>query len=214
VAQDDVLFVTGDKVGVGTATPTVTLHVVADGAEIKVEDTSVSPGSRTLFAISNLGRTAFTVENRSAPSGNGLWYFLVSNAGRFAIGRAGSGTDEFQVTPSGDVIITGSLTTGGGFYPDYVFDPEYTLMPLSELEEFIREHRHLPNVASATETGDGARVNMSELQLRLLEKVEELTLYTLQQERTIARQERLLADLEARLSALESEGSERPAAAR
>ncbi|MDB4285306.1 hypothetical protein N9903_00165 [bacterium] len=78
--------------------------------------------------------------------------------------------------------------------PDYVFDPNYNLMPLDRLATFIEEEKHLPRIPSAKEMKDG--VNMSRLQMQLREKVEELTLYILAQEEAIL-------ELQSRLEALE-----------
>lgn len=63
--------------------------------------------------------------------------------------------------------------------PDYVFDPEYPLMPLGELKLYISENHHLPRIKSAEEYAATGSVNVGELQVQLLEKVEELTLYIL-----------------------------------
>jgi hypothetical protein len=63
---------------------------------------------------------------------------------------------------------------------DYVFDNNYSLMPLSELENYIKINKHLPNIAPAIETEKG--VNLGEFNEKLLEKIEELTLYVIQLE--------------------------------
>ncbi len=161
-------------VGIGTWSP-------AD--KLEIEDTD-APGIR--------------IHNLSA-AGTG-WVFRVTDADEFRISKDGSGDVELEIEPDGDVIIAGSLTTAGGSYPDYVFEDGYRLMPLAELETFVAENKHLPNVPTATEVEGGKRINMTELQIRLLEKVEELTLYTLAQEKTIA-------ELKARLATLEQGGA-------
>jgi len=63
-------------------------------------------------------------------------------------------------------------------WPDYVFEPDYNLMPLSDLEAHIRANRHLPGIPPADEM-EGERLPLGEMQTKLLEKVEELTLYVL-----------------------------------
>jgi hypothetical protein len=68
--------------------------------------------------------------------------------------------------------------------PDYVFEPDYKLMPLDDLRRYVQANKHLPGIPSATDmSATGQRVN--ELQLRLLEKVEEQTLYILQLQREL-----------------------------
>lgn len=69
-------------------------------------------------------------------------------------------------------------------FPDYVFDPSYDLMPIGELATFIGDHHHLPNVPSAQEAeADG--ISLGDMDKILLEKVEELTLYLIQQQEDI-----------------------------
>lgn len=67
---------------------------------------------------------------------------------------------------------------------DFVFDKDYQLRPLSEVKAFIQENQHLPEIKSAQEMQEDG-VSVSELQTQLLQKIEELTLYILQQEERI-----------------------------
>ncbi len=64
--------------------------------------------------------------------------------------------------------------------PDYVFDKNYKLMPLDDLSNYIDQNHHLPNIKAATELKQTAGLNVSQMNYKLLEKVEELTLYVLQ----------------------------------
>jgi hypothetical protein len=70
------------------------------------------------------------------------------------------------------------------------------------LESFVTKEKHLPTVPNAAEIKkDG--LNLGEFQMKLLEKIEELTLYTLQQARALERKDAKIESLNARLSALE-----------
>ena len=72
--------------------------------------------------------------------------------------------------------------------PDYVFAPDYRLPPLAEVEAYVSEHRHLPGVPAEAELrAEG--LDLAEMNLRLLEKVEELTLYTIAQEKRLRKLE-------------------------
>jgi hypothetical protein len=88
-------------------------------------------------------------------------------------------------------------------WADYVFDDDYRLRPLAEVETFIADNGHLPDVPSAKQV-QGSGVRIGESQANLLRKIEELTLYTLAQQRTIEAQAAALAAQEATLSRLES----------
>jgi uncharacterized coiled-coil protein SlyX len=71
-----------------------------------------------------------------------------------------------------------------GYWADYVFAKEYQLKPLSEVEKFISEHGHLPNVPSAEEIKEQG-FEVAEMSKMQQEKIEELTLYAIAQEKTI-----------------------------
>ena len=77
---------------------------------------------------------------------------------------------------------------------DYVFKPTYKLMPLHEVEQFVKINSHLPEIPSATEiTKNG--LSMGEMQNKLLQKVEELTLYAIQQNKKIETLEKEIKEL-------------------
>lgn len=69
-------------------------------------------------------------------------------------------------------------------WADRVFERNYQLLSLKEVEKFIEQNKHLPNVPSAEEVV-AKGVAMNEIVAKLLEKVEELTLYTIQQQKEI-----------------------------
>ena len=77
------------------------------------------------------------------------------------------------------VATTDVIVRPDGNFPDYVFDKDYKLMPLEEVESYVKENHHLPNVISAKEAEEKG-VSVSKMQETLLEKVEELTLYMIQ----------------------------------
>jgi hypothetical protein len=65
-------------------------------------------------------------------------------------------------------------------WPDYVFEEDYDLMPLNEVKQYIKENSRLPEIPSAKEVEENG-VKLGEMQKKLLLKIEELTLYILQQ---------------------------------
>jgi len=75
--------------------------------------------------------------------------------------------------------------SGAPCWPDYVLAKDYKLPTLSEVEQFIAENQHLPNVPSAAEVeADG--INLGEMNVILLQKIEELTLYIIQMEKRLS----------------------------
>lgn len=79
-------------------------------------------------------------------------------------------------------------------WSDRVFEKNYSLMPLKDVAKFIAKNNHLPNVPSATEVVKNGVV-MDEMVSKLLEKVEELTLYTIQQQKEIDTLKRAMKQL-------------------
>ena len=69
-------------------------------------------------------------------------------------------------------------------WPDYVFEADYDLKSLEEVEAYIKTNGHLPNIAPA-DTFLTNGVSLGEMNVKLLEKIEELTLYTIEQEKQI-----------------------------
>jgi len=82
-------------------------------------------------------------------------------------------------------------------WPDYVFSKDYNLLPLSEVEQFITENHHLPDVPSAAEV-EANGVNVGEMNAILLKKVEELTLYIIEQEKQMKELGKRLNEIENR----------------
>ena len=70
-------------------------------------------------------------------------------------------------------------------WPDYVFTKDYNLLPLKELEQFISENQHLPNVPSAAEV-EANGVKVGKMSTLLLQKIEELTLYIINLEKRLS----------------------------
>jgi hypothetical protein len=110
-------------------------------------------------------------------------------------GNVGIGT----VNPSKKLSVNGSIESTEiqvrTSIADYVFYPEYKLMPLEELEKYIQENNHLPNVQSQTDVdkNDGF-VKLGELNVSLLEKIEELTLYIFQLNERIKKLENMTSN--------------------
>ena len=194
VLAQGTMFVTDNKVGIGTDTP---------DAKLDIEDSTQFVSVR----FTNTNVSAGTTWEWSAGGGGGGPRFFVKNitAGTtpvkidadaihnlFRVGVTGNN----NVDILGNLIISGECTeVDGACAPDYVFEPDYDLPSLAELSAFITENKHLPNVPSAAEI-ESSGVNMRQFNFKLLEKIEELVLYTLDQQQTIDA-------LTARLEALE-----------
>lgn len=178
------------NIGIGTASPSTTtggneaaVHIVrsasGDGG-ILVEHNSTTNAARDLL---ELRAAAGPIRLRMNAEGFTEWFHIA----RATYEIFGGGTEVFELNQSGDLTITGSINTTdcSPCTSDYVFEPDYELMPLDELEEFVWREKHLPNVPSQGDVDRAGKLNMTEMQMKMLEKIEELTLYTIEQQKTI-----------------------------
>jgi hypothetical protein len=107
----------------------------------------------------------------------------IASDGRVGIGTSSPATG-YALSVYGKAVCTEVLVDAVANWPDYVFGKDYKLMSLSEVEKSIKENNHLPGMPSASEAESNG-VLLGEMQKKLLEKVEELTLYTIEQEKQI-----------------------------
>lgn len=109
-----------------------------------------------------------------------------ANMGQVVIGpqtiTSGAHTD-FRLSVDGKVLTKEIYVTASN-WADYVFDNNYKLKPLSEVEAFVKANHHLPNIPSAKEISERGN-NMGDTDRLLLEKIEELTLYIIAQDKRI-----------------------------
>jgi hypothetical protein len=114
----------------------------------------------------------------------------LENGFNFSItgGNVGIGT----VNPSSKLTVNGKILATevevvSSIAADYVFEPEYKLMPLTELELYLKQNKHLPGMPSASEFAASGQ-NLAKTDDLLLRKVEELTLYILKQDKAMKKQ--------------------------
>jgi hypothetical protein len=118
---------------------------------------------------------------------------FINVKGEFKVKNA-SGQNVFAVYQNGDVRAR-KTTVDLLPIPDYVFKKDYKLMNLKELELYIAQNNHLPNIKSEAEYKQAGEIDLGELNLKLLEKVEELTLYTINQQKQIDELKKMILEL-------------------
>ncbi|MAQ84555.1 MAG: hypothetical protein CMH12_15125 [Maritimibacter sp.] len=188
-APTDALFVAADgDIGLGVTNPEDNLHIYDnDGtASLRLDDGSdgddlqfVLSGDKLFIAFENTIGSELTIRQNGQVE-VGLGDLEVNNGHNLVLAGGGS------------VVVNGTTLN----VPDYVFAPDYELMPLTELAAFIETNSHLPGVPSAAEVNAGG-LNLTEMQFALLEKVEEQTLYILQLQEALAVQQAQIDSLQA-----------------
>jgi hypothetical protein len=111
-------------------------------------------------------------------------------------GKVGIGTTtpDQMLTVNGTIHSTEVLVDLSVPAPDYVFEKKYKLRPLSEVRRYINMNNHLPEIPSA-EVMEKDGVNLSDMNMKLLKKVEELTLYLISENEKNKSQQREINDL-------------------
>ncbi|MBO3700739.1 hypothetical protein [Roseivirga sp. E12] len=197
-------FVNGN-VGIGTTSPTEKLEIF---------NSVTTPGVVSLMSIRNdasyvdVGRISAkqsTVEvariglPRAGGTNTGFLTFWtkahnslnltekmrLDESGNLGIGTT-SPTEKLSV--NGNILAKKvRVSVAAADWPDYVFASTYKLRPLNELEDYIKKNEHLPEVPSAQEVEtDG--LDLGDMDATLLKKVEELTLYLIEQDKTFKTQ--------------------------
>ena len=176
------------NVGIGTTIPKGRLHV--DKGHLRIGN-GTSESSRSANVLLFGDNTHVQIGEWQADN----MLSFQANTYNFTTGNVGIGT----TSPSYKLDVNGTIraneiivnTTGA----DFVFAEDYQLRPLSEVKAFIKENKHLPEIKSAQEMQENG-VGVNELQTQLLQKIEELTLYILQQEEKIKQQDLRIKALE------------------
>lgn len=164
------------KVGIGTYNPEAMLDVAGTTQTLKL--------AVGVDAVNMTGRFHLRAGGLSSTSDSPI--FLVENSQRKLLQLNNQG-----LLHAREVKV--DLET---VWPDYVFREGYDLMPLSVLEKYIRQEGHLPNIPSAAEI-EANGIELGLMNKRLMEKVEELTLHLIDQNKRLQEQQKRIEELEA-----------------
>ncbi len=202
--------------GIGTSTPSSLLHINGKGGEpsANTEDLQ-NKASFILSSTPRLPEGLGTMTRLYAGIGSSqyTWFqaynghttgspkniSLNPKGGNVGIGTTTIPTD-YKLAVAGKILTEEVKVLLQNNWPDYVFSKEYTLPSLYEVEKHINEKGHLQNIPSAKEVAKNGGIELGEMNRKLLEKIEELTLYTIQQQKEIER----LKKLEERINKLEN----------
>lgn len=97
--------------------------------------------------------------------------------GNLSIGTTESATG-YKLSVGGGIMAEEVRVLVEADWPDFVFEPNYNLSSLNDLEKFINKNKHLPNIPSAKEVKENG-IDLGDMDAKLLQKIEELTLYVI-----------------------------------
>jgi hypothetical protein len=200
------------RLGVGTASPAAQLDI---------------NGGTTTTSIGNVSSTlSVRVNTANAAISLGIGYVSSDNPMIQSFNNANNSPRSLIMNPFGGNIGIGTLTpdalltVNGSIHareikidlnipaPDYVFDEKFKLRSLAEVWVYIAAHKHLPEIPSAKEMEQNG-VNVSELNMKLLQKVEELTLYLIEKDKTEQEQKEINEKQSAELKQQKEESTKR-----
>lgn len=221
----NIYYNTSGNVGIGNTSPQSKLDLTVSnlagvnisgnsstyvGSDINISRTSTGTGvgqapalqfndnatlSRGLIQSSSGGIQFFYNSN------NGGWYerMRIDGSGNVGIGNT---NPDAKLTVSGQVHAQEVKVTVNAPGPDYVFEKDYALPSLDQIKVYIEENKHLPEVPSAKEMEKNG-VQLGEMNMLLLKKIEELTLYAIEMNKMMNRINRENEELKSRIKKLE-----------
>ncbi|SCY14929.1 hypothetical protein SAMN02927916_1276 [Flavobacterium anhuiense] len=184
------------RIGIGTSNPAGALHVVdAEGGFFfdglnteynRIKSTAVAPVTpKPLLISAQLSGTTPDI--------------YINTSGNVGVGTMNP-TSKFTVAGninSREVKVT--VDAGA----DFVFENNYSLPSLDAVAKYIKEYKHLPEIASAEEMKKEG-INLSEMNIKLLQKIEELTLYIIDQDKKTEQLKNIISEQDKRLEKLEN----------
>jgi len=218
VHSNSPIYETAARVGIGTTNPSANLDVQSSGSD----------DSHILIGAAGTGRAELVLDasNGDAAGSDYLELYqtddldahlrVAGGNGNLILQESGGNVGIGTTSPPSELAVNGTITAKEikveSGWSDFVFDEDYDLASLDEVESFIRESKHLPDIPSAKEVEKNG-IAVSEMLAKQMQKIEEMTLYLIELKKendslkaTVVDQERQLAslkELKARIEALE-----------
>jgi hypothetical protein len=166
-------------IGIGTANPSDKLDVANGGIRLQRISSSLSGGSTfgQIFELQNLSGTSdgivYQADLHQFRNYDGTPEVTI-NGGNVLVGKISQINTSYKLDVNGsirsnEVVVN---TTGA----DFVFQDSYKLRSLNEIERYVKENGHLPDIQSADEMKKNG-LELGKINMKLLQKIEELTLY-------------------------------------
>lgn len=191
---------TSGNVGIGTATPGAKLDVLGNikmaGPDFVLgyndgRFQGIKSGQRALVHAASTTQDILVINYAGDFEDGTQVHGDLSVLGKLNVGNITiNNADKEQLDIKANLKVSGKIATQEvcvnptSTWCDYVFEDNYKLMPLKELRQYIALNKHLPEVPTTTEV-EKSGVNLGEINVTYLKKIEELTLYILQQQQQL-----------------------------
>lgn len=187
------------RIGIGTSSPSELLEVAGN-----IKGNILSSGSRTYLVGKDGAGFHWFASNPTISEPNNIMMgikrdiatdfvtdLFLAPGGTFAVSIANTGkvkVGDVSTNPTGyNLFVQGGIMTekvkvalaSSGDWADYVFEDDYNRLSLEDVEKFIKKNKHLPHVPSTSEVLKNG-LDLAKTDAKLLEKIEELTLYIIE----------------------------------
>ncbi len=194
------------NIGIRTQTPETLLEIYIPSGNTKgqIRFSGAQFNSGTYLAIGKDANTNNMILGTWANNSvlfysNSTERMKITASGNILIGQSSQQNSDYKLDVNGKIRATEVTVNLDG--ADYVFDNDYELKPLSYLEKYIEKNNHLPDIEPA-EVMRSEGVGLSNFSNTLLRKIEELTLYVIEQQKQIEQQNKTIKQLEKEIEKL------------
>jgi len=202
-------FTNQGRFGIGTSSPSAELEVKSNGntdAEIHINATA--NGDQSIIRFQDAGQSTWGFLSNYPGTGTfSLYNYMTNNntmvfnsSNQVGIGTTSMGTHKLAVEGS---IGAREIKVEATGWSDFVFENDYKLRTLEEVEQHIKENGHLPEIPSEEEIIENG-INLGEMDAKILQKVEELTLYVIDMNKRVNELETENEELKEEISTLKN----------
>lgn len=171
------------KLGIGTRNPATSLEVSSNLSNGGTVGLSISDADNFKWFIGMNGEQKHTrdllIGNLNMISAGHKSFMVINQWGNVGIGT--HETHSYKLAVDGAILTEEVTVKVSENWPDYVFKDDYKLLTINQLDNYIGKHGHLPDIPAEEEILEHG-LKLGEMERLLLKKVEELTLYIIQQE--------------------------------
>lgn len=185
--------------GNGTIATPYIINSTATGNNCNIYSCDGTLSSNRVVTMAN-NDLIFNTTGSTATTGGRVY---IGNTTAFTAANFPTTTGDYRLYVEGGVLtekVKVALRSTAN-WADYVFANDYKLMPLNEVEAFVKSNKHLPGISSADKLVNEG-LDLGEMQGKQMEKIEELTLYAIEQNKKIEKQEKEIEELKVMVKSL------------